>query len=258
MFTPLPVSLLNFAIADQALKDRIVVITGSTGGLGTQLCIQCAKAGATLVLVGRNVKKLEALYDVLDNIEGAEQPAIMPINQELATEVDYENLTQILHNEFSRIDTLVHLAADIGVQTPLQQLSQKDWSRVMSVNLTSTRLLTAACLPLLQKSAHASVIFTLDEKLSAYWGAYGVSKHALHALLGMFVDETDNQLADDNAPLIAFNGIDPGPMRTPLRRKAFPGELENESPLPTERMGPFLALIQRQERMLNNQRWQQR
>lgn len=240
-----------FSLEEKALHNRVVVISGSTGGLGTALSQTCARAGATVVLLGRKLKKLEALYDSIDQIKGAPQPAIITLDQETSPQADYQQLSELLQSEFGRVDALVHTAADVGVLSPLTQIQQNDWTRVMSVNLTSARLLNNACMPLLAQSDNASITFTVDDKTGAYWGAYGVSKAALLQLAHMSFDETESQRASDGTPKIAVNAINPGPMRTALRRKAFPGELETETATPDTCLGPFLALISRHNRQLN-------
>ena len=256
IYTPVNESLLAFTPKDKQLENRVIVISGSTGGLGTALSKACACAGATVVLLGRNLQKLEALYDVLESMqvssgEKAPQPAIITLNQEVATEADYQRISEMLMEEFGKVDALIHTAVELGVMTPIPAIAQSDWARVMSVNLTSARLLTNACLPLLEHSDNASVVFTLDDKSSAYWGAYGVSKAALHQLMTIMVDESDTRLNDQGNARIAINAIDPGPMRTPLRRKAFPGELESETEPPETLLGAFLSLITRNEPSLN-------
>jgi len=248
-YTPVSDVQRSCTLASSELQNRVVLITGATGGLGTALSKACAAAGATVVLVGRNLKKLEALYDVVDGI-GTAQPAMLTINQDTATEDIYQDVVNTVEQELGQLDALVHTAADLGSLTPLPGIAQADWSRVMAVNVSSARLLTAACLPLLQQSLHASVVFTLDSKSSAYWGAYGVSKSALHTLSCMFADETEGSKAADGAPVIAINAIDPGAMRTQLRRRAFPGEMESESPTPETRLAPLLSLITRRDRQL--------
>ncbi len=244
LWNPLPAAYRDYTLPAMALKERIVVISGATGGLGTALSKQCAQAGATVVLVGRNLKKLEALYDVLD-ASGPAQPAIVPLNQETAVEHDYQQMSEMLAEEFGHLDAVVHTAASLGTLTPLPAISQAEWAGTMAINLTSARLLSIACLPLLKQQSNASITFTLDAKTSAYWGAYGVSKAGLAALTTMLADENDGRKGEAGQPLLAINGIDPGPMRTSLRRRAFPGELESESPWPEDRLGPFLAAISR-------------
>jgi len=247
----LSASQRNFTLAKGTLNDRVVVISGATGGLGRALSIACAEAGATVVLISNTLKKLESLYDTLCAIEGAAQPAIITIDQSSAPEADYLQLSETLYAEFKQVDALVHASADINPPSPLLSIQQQDWSRIMSVNLTSARLLTNACLPLMTDSPMASVTFTDDRKTGAYWGAYGVSKAALRQLVHTYYDETENQRQADGNPKFAFNMIDPGPMRTKLRRKAFPGELETESPLPETCISPYLALISRSNPELN-------
>jgi len=248
---PISDAMRSFTLNSDALKNRVVVISGATGGLGTCLSQACARSGATVVLLGRTLNKLEALYDSIEKIDAAPQPAIITLDQETSPEADYQQLGEILGSEFGHVDALVHTAADVGVLSPLTQIKQKDWTRVMSVNLTSARLLNNACLALLNKSDNASITFTMDDKISAYWGAYGVSKAALLQLAHVLFDETENQRDSDGASHIAVNAVNPGPMRTPLRRKAFPGELESETATPDTCLGPFLALISRHDRALN-------
>ncbi len=248
---PISAAMLSFSLEKDALRDRIVVITGATGGLGTALSRACTSAGATVVLIGKSVEKLEALYDVLESIPGAAQPAIIPVNQEVATEADYLQLADMLKEEFGQIDALVHTAAELGVVTPMPAIPQAQWTKVMSINFTSARLLTMALLPLLGNSDNASIVFTLDKKPGAYWGPYGVSKDALKSMANMLFDETSSQFDEQGNPKLAINTIDPGPMRTPLRRRAFPGELESESAPPEEQLGAFLALLSRSDKKLN-------
>jgi len=250
-YTPVTEAMQAFKPEPNSLNNRVVLISGASGGLGTVLSQACARAGATVVLVARKLSKLEALYDSIEAIESAPQPAIITLDQANAPEADYQHLTQILASEFGRLDALVHTAADLGLLSPLHLIPQADWTRVMSVNVSSARLLTNACMPMLAASNNASVIFTVDNKTSAYWGAYGVSKIALMQLANMIFEETEIQRGEDGAAKIAVNAIDPGAMRTALRRKAFPGELETETPTPDTRLGPFLSLISRQDRQLN-------
>ncbi len=236
----------NYVLPANALQNKVIVISGSTGGLGTCLSKACATAGATVVLLGRKLKKLEALYDVVDSL-GAATPALITLDQATALPESYVELGQMLTSEFGRLDGLVHCAAELGVLTPLQAMQQADWAKVVAVNLTSARLLSNACLPLLDQSGNASVVFTIDQKASAYWGAYGVSKVGIQTLMQIYTDETDGRKNTHGHCNIAFNAIDPGPMRTPLRRQAFPGELESETPSPDSKLGPFLSLLNRSD-----------
>lgn len=237
----------SFELEDGSLQDQVVLVTGATGGLGTTLCQACAKAGATVVMAGRNEKKLEKLYDVLVNT-GAHTPAIVPLQQDKAGPNEYGQLADMLQTEFGRLDALVHCSAELGTPTPQPGIEHAEWTRIMNVNLTAARLITLYCMPMLMNSSLGSLVFTLDHKSTAYWGTYGISKQALQTLMHMLADETDNKVGEDSHPLLAINGYDPGPMRTQLRRRAFPGELEVESELPQTKLGPLLSLIARTDR----------
>ncbi len=240
----------SYTLPANSLTDRVVLISGATGGIGTTLSKACATAGATVVLAGRKLKKLEKLYDVLDGM-GPAQPAMVVLEQDKAGPAEYVEIADMLQKEFGRIDALVHASADLGTPTHQISIEQAEWARVMNVNLTSARLLSLYCLPLLSQSTLGSLTFMLDYKPTAYWGAYGVSKQALQGFMHMLADEYDTQLDEQGLhPLLAINGYDPGPMRTQLRRNSFPGELEAETEPPDQRMGPLLSLMMRTDRSL--------
>lgn len=240
---------MSYQLPPNSLEQRVVLITGATGGLGTALSKTCAEAGATVVLVSRKLKKLEKLYDVLAAY-GKAEPAMITLEQDKAGPSEYADLADRIEEEFGTLDAVVHTCAELGTPTPQMAIEHAEWVRIMNVNLTSARLLSLYTLPLLYKSTLASMVFLLDHKPSAYWGGYGVSKHALQAFMHMIADENDSKRDSQQNPLVAINGYDPGPIRTPLRRRAFPGELEEETVIPEKRLGPLLSLINRHNRAL--------
>jgi len=236
----------QYGLAPGSWDSRTVLITGATGGLGRALSLELGKAGATVVLMGRHRGRLESVYDELVGI-GAPEPAMIEQDFKNTTPEVLQGTADVVAQTFSRLDALVHTAASLGELSPLQVIEDAQWREAFDVNLHAARDLTMACLPLLRTTGNASVLFTLDDHSTAYWGGYGVSKAALRSLCTMFADETDNQLDDNNHPSVAIHGIQPGPMRTRLRRRAFSGELEHESPLAETRLGPFLYLLDRVE-----------
>ncbi len=246
----------QYQLAPGSWDERVVLITGATGGLGSVLSHAFAKAGATVVLMGRHRKRLEAIYDELV-AAGAKEPAMIEQDFTETTPEILQNTADIVEQTFSRLDALVHTAATLGELTPLQVTDDSSWRKTFDVNLHAARDLTMACLPLLSKTGNASVLFTLDDKPGAYWGGYGVSKAALKTLMHVFADENDNVLDENNVPKVAINGIQPGPMRTRLRRRAFSGELEHETPLAIEQLGTFLYLLDRVDKTACGQCWQE-
>lgn len=228
------------------------MITGANGGLGSALSKSAASLGATVILAGRNVAALETLYDEIESASG-NQPAIFPINQEAATQHDYYELANTLTSEFGRLDGLVHCAAQLGIPTQIENYPVETWLAVMSVNVHSAFLLSRSVMPLMHKTENASLLFSTDDRSSAFWGAYGVSKAALTTLGQILADEIEGKLDNNGRPRIAVNTINPGPMRTRLRAASFAGELPSESPDPATKTGAYVHLLERKDPMMHGQ-----
>ena len=210
---------LNYEAPANILRDRLIVITGAGAGIGKAAALSFAQHGATVVLLGRTLAKLEAVYDSIE-ANGGPKPAIFPINLEGAAPQDYEQLRMALQAEFGRIDGILHNASELGGRTPLGNYSLGDWQKVMQVNVTAPFLLTRALLPLLQGSRDGRIVFTgstVGIKGKAYWGAYAVSKGATETLMQVLADELET------TP-IRVNSINPGPVRTAMRATAYPAE----------------------------------
>lgn len=221
------------------LAGRVILITGAGSGLGKALAIECARAGAAVILSGRNQSKLERVYDEIA-ATGAPQPAIAALDLAAATAVDYDNLAKIIDGEFGKLDGLVHSAALLGDRTPLEQYDVPTWCRVLHVNLTAPFILTQVLLPGLRKSPDASVIFVSSGVVQhprPFWGAYAVAKSGLEAVRSMLSQELEGE------PNIRVNSVNPGRMRTAMRAAAYPGEDPNTVPAPASVSGPFLYLL---------------
>jgi NAD(P)-dependent dehydrogenase (short-subunit alcohol dehydrogenase family) len=221
------------------LKDRVILVTGAGDGLGRTAARQLGAHGATLILLGRTIRKLEQVYDELERV-GAPQPAIYPMNLEGATPKDYADLAQVLETEFGRLDGLLHNAALFQGLTPIANYDIELWYRILQVNLNAPFLLTQALLGVLNRSTDASVVFTADqvsEKGQAYWGAYAVAKGGAQTLMKMLANELEI-----NTP-IRVNSIDPGRVRTPMTLKIYPGREPEQWPLPETVMNAYLYLL---------------
>ena len=142
---------------------------------------------------------------------------LYPLDLEGATPDDYAELAARIGERFGRLDGLVHCAADFPGLTPLAHTDPAAFARALHVGLTARWWLTQACLPLLQASASGSVVFVIDPAPAAapaYWGGYGVAQHGLEALVAMLAAETA-------ATPLRVHALRPGPMRTPLRARAY-------------------------------------
>ncbi len=217
------------------LDNRVILITGAGDGLGRCMAKTFAEYGATVILLGRTIKKLESVYDEIEKA-GHPQPAIYPMNLEGATTKDYEDLAATIEKEFGRLDGLIHNAAQAGAITPVQSYDTESWYKLMQINLNAPFLLTQACLEQLKASPDAAVTFVGDNKTRAYWGAYGVSKVALKGFMKILADELEENTT------VRANYLDPGPLRTKLRANIYPGEKPEEVPTPESVMSGFLYL----------------
>lgn len=205
--------------AADALRGRVVLVTGATGGLGHATSLAAAASGATVVLLGRKVRALEALYDEIEKSGGA-QPAVYPMDLAGATPRDHADLIAAIERECGRLDGLVHAAAHFDGLQPFDQQTPEEWFRTQQVNVTAPFQITQAALPLMRKSADAAIVFVLDDPArvgNAFWGGYGIAKHALAGLASIVHEETERSPVRTHALL-------PGPMRTVLRRAAYYGE----------------------------------
>jgi len=220
-----------------ALAGRVVLVVGAAGGLGEAASLACADAGASLVLLGRRVPKLNRLHDRLQKAGAA--PALYPLDLEGASPDDHAELAARIEAEFGRLDGILHVAASFDGLTPLELTDPAAFARALHVNLTARWWLTQACLPLLRRAGDASVVFAIDDPArtaGAYWGGYGLAQAGLSALVGMLQAE----LGD--AP-VRVSGLLPPPMRTPLRARAHVEAEDRIARSPDEVAAHCVALL---------------
>lgn len=213
-----PIGIEAAPSQESVLRDRVILIAGANGALGDAVARACTAAGATVVLLGRRVPKLQRLSDALAAI--GPQPAIYPLDLLGATPADYDEMAIRIGDAFGRLDGVLHAAAEFHGPTPLENTDPLDFIKALHVNVSAPMLLTRACLPLLRRAPDSAVVFVTDdpERVGrAYWGGYGVSKFALQGLVYVFADELEHSS-------VRVSALQPGPMRTPLRARAFMAE----------------------------------
>ena len=229
----------GYAPAPGSFSGRTVLVTGAGGGLGRCVALGAARSGAEVILLGRTVRKLEATYDRIVEDEGP-PPAIYPMDLSGAGLDDYTDLADRIEQTFGSLHGIVHAAAEFSGLAPIAHLEPADWLRTVHVNLTAPFLVTRACLPLLQRVPDSTVVFVGDAGSRpgrAFWGAYEVSKLGIEGLANVLAEEVESS----GTPRVAC--ISAGPMRTPLRRRAFPAERPDSVHEPDAVAGAFLYAL---------------
>ena len=228
-----------YSYTNDVLRDRIILITGASDGIGRALALQAATLGAQVILHGRNASKLEKIYDAIEAIGSAPRPSIAVLDLAAANSESYTTLAQSIEADFGRLDGLVHNASILGERFAIDQYDAVMWQRVMHVNVTSVFALTQVLMPLLQLSEDPSVIFTssgVGRTGKAFWGAYAVSKFATEGLSEVLADEHRHGKLRSNC-------INPGATRTKMRLAAFPGEDRDALKRPEEILTPYIFLL---------------
>jgi NAD(P)-dependent dehydrogenase (short-subunit alcohol dehydrogenase family) len=194
---------------------------------------------AQVILHGRNVAKLEKVYDEIEATEGAARPSIAVMDLATADSDAYKSLAENLEKEFGRLDGLVLNASILGDRFSIEQYDAAKWQQVMHVNVTSAFALTQVCLPMLHRSEDASIIYTssgVGRSGRAFWGAYAVSKFATEGLSQVLADEQRDGT-------LRVNCINPGATRTNMRLEAFPGEDRDALKTPEDILPTYIYLL---------------
>ncbi len=230
---------MEYSAPPDLLQDKVVLVTGAGAGIGRAAAMAYARHGATVILLGRTVSRLESVYDEI-TATGAAEPAIMPMNLETVTPEAIQQMADTILERYGRLDGLLHNAAILGDRVPLEHYDLNTWHRVMQVNLNAVFLLTRLLLPLMRLPDTASMIFTssgVGTKPRAYWGAYSVSKYAMEGLAKLLFEELENTSG------IRVNILNPGATRTAMRAAAFPMENPGELKTAEDLMGLYLYLM---------------
>lgn len=201
------------------MNTQTALITGAAGSLGSELSRQLVQCGWNVVMLDKNRRGLEEAWDrISESAPGA--PALYPLDLASFDPEQGEALLDVVQQEFGGLDAVVHTAAHFESLTPVEHIQPPDWLMHMQVNLNAPWLLSAMALPMLRKSSGGKIVFLLedmDKVEGALWGAYGVSKHGLRALV--------NQLAlECRSSQVEVRGVNPGSIRSGIRARAYHAE----------------------------------
>ena len=217
------------------LNDRLALVTGASRGIGRALALALAQHGAHVVVVARTIGALEELDDEIRKMGG--KATLLQLDLAKGDKID--QLGPTLFQRWGKLDIFVGNAGVLGPLSPLHHVTEDAWNQVIDINLSANWRLIRTLDPLLKRSDAGRAVFLTSGAATgkyAYWGPYGVSKAGLEALVKTYAHE----LADTS---VRVNLVNPGPVRTGMRAKAFPGEDPNTLPAPDELVPLFLELV---------------
>ena len=230
--------MLEYQARKDLLNNKTILVTGAGDGIGRAAALVYAQHGATVILLGKTVKKLEKVYDEIVAL-GAPKPAIVPLDLKGATEQNYVDMAETIAEQFGQLDGLLHNASQLGALGPFEHIDLASLEEIMKVNVTAQAILTKALLPVMRKATNASIIFTssgVGRKGRAYWGPYAFSKFATEGMMQVLADECDNTQ-------VRVNSINPGATQTEMRAKAYPAEDPQSLKSPADIMPTYLFLM---------------
>ncbi|AZQ84053.1 YciK family oxidoreductase [Colwellia sp. Arc7-635] len=241
--------MFDYVITPQILANKTILITGAGAGIGRQAALTYAELGATVILLGKTVVKLEKVYDEII-AKGYPEPAIVPLDLKGSTKQNYIDLAATIVSQFGKLDGALLNASMLGELTPFSQIHQQIWQDVMQVNVNAQFFLAQALIPSLLKAENASLVFTssgVGNKGKAYWGAYSVSKFATEGMMQVIADEYENSSLRTNA-------INPGATNTNMRTSAYPAENKADIATPDAIMPLYVYLMSDDSKAINGQR----
>ncbi|UMX57495.1 YciK family oxidoreductase [Escherichia coli] len=204
------------------LKERIILVTGASDGIGREAALTYARYSASVILLGRNDDKLRTVAQEIER-EGGIPPRWFTLDLLTCTPQACQQLAQQISMHYLlALDGVLHNAGLLGDICPMEEQKPEVWQQVMQVNVNGTFMLTQALLPLLLRSESGSLVFTsssVGRQGRANWGAYAVSTFATEG------DDAGAGRRVSKRRHLRVNCINPGvSTRTGMRASAFSTE----------------------------------
>lgn len=221
------------------LKDKNILITGASKGIGRSLAVNLSKHKANVILLARNEDLLDSLYDEIKEKYNT-NPMIIGCDLSQFEENEAQEIANVVSKNYKCLDALINNASILKKMSSVNDYDLKSWKKVLNVNLTSAFLLSKYLMPLMMDSKLPRIIFTssgVANKGKAYWGAYSVSKAGIKNLSEILNDEL-NSLT--NFKVFNFN---PKETRTEMRALAYPAENPSSVKAPDELINYYLWML---------------
>jgi NAD(P)-dependent dehydrogenase (short-subunit alcohol dehydrogenase family) len=194
----------------------LALVSGASRGIGRAVALGLASEGAHVILLARTVGGLEEVDDEIRALGGA--ATLVTLDLRSGDKVD--QLGPTIYQRWTKLDILIGNAGILGPLSPLPHITADAFAEVIDTNLTANWRLIRSLEPLLRRSDAGRAIFVTSgaaRNCNAYWGPYSAAKAGLEALVRTWAVELAS------TP-VKVNLINPGPIRTGMRARAFPGE----------------------------------
>ena len=228
---------MNFDL--NLLKNKNILITGASNGIGKSLSENLSKYGANVIMLSRNENALDAVYDSLKKIYKTD-PCILKCDLENIDDEKSQEIANIISKNYQNLDSIIHNAAILEKMSDIESFDLQTWDKVMRVNLTSAFILSKYLIPLMKSSTTPRIIFTtssVGKKGKAFWGAYSVSKAGVNALSDILSDELESI-----SNIKVFN-FDPKATQTNMRALAYPAEDPSTIKSPDQLINYYLWML---------------
>ena len=228
------------------LRDKAIMITGASRGLGKALALACAQEGASLIISSRDAGSLDP---VAEEVEGVGVTEVLAIPADISRRTHVETLVRATVEQFGQIDVLINNAGLLGPRVPIEEYPEDEWRKVLEANLTGPFLLTKSTIPHMPEGGSIiNVTSGVSIEGRARWGAYSVSKFGIESLTQILAAELEERS-------IRVNSVDPGSMRTEMRAAAYPDEDPDTLITPEENTEVFLYLASDESKDVTGERF---
>jgi NAD(P)-dependent dehydrogenase (short-subunit alcohol dehydrogenase family) len=215
------------------LKNKSIIVTGASSGIGAAAALLFAAEGAHVVLGARRSAEMETLTGQINQSNGKAVFLSGDVKDE-----DYANaLVDLAMKEFGRLDGAFNNAGIVGEMGPVADMEIANWNDVMLINLTSAFLAAKAQIPVMKKRGQGSIVFTSSFVGFSNGGMPGMGAYAASkaGLIGLAQSLASDHAADG----VRVNSLLPGGTITPSGGEGNPAALD------------FIANLHPMKRMAN-------
>ena len=188
-------------------ENRVAIVTGGAGGIGSAIARRLASEGATVVVTDHDLDSAQAVVETI----AAQDGKALALAADVTSAQACRELVQTVVQRAGRIDILVNNAG-INRRGDLLSLTEEDWHGTFAVNLNAMFYLCRAVLPIMIEAGSGAIVNTASQ-----WGLHPAPGHIAYNVSKAAVASFTQNLARDYAPRnIRVNAVCPGEIHTPM------------------------------------------